>query len=149
MTEAVAGWYPDPAGSPAHRWWDGARWTDQLQPADPAAGARQGLPAYAQPAGGQPPYGQLPYGQLPYGQPAYGMPARPSSGWQRNQMSYITMIIAAAYLVIALTANVVFIGILPVLMTVRAFNRKEKLAPVAAVCAGIAVLVSLLALASH
>ena len=24
-----AGWYPDPAGGPAQRYWDGARWTEQ------------------------------------------------------------------------------------------------------------------------
>lgn len=24
-----AGWYPDPAGDPRPRWWDGAQWTDQ------------------------------------------------------------------------------------------------------------------------
>ena len=33
-----AGWYPDPDGSPAHRYWDGARWTDALSNAIPPAG---------------------------------------------------------------------------------------------------------------
>jgi hypothetical protein len=27
---AVAGWYPDPAGRHEHRFWDGARWTDNV-----------------------------------------------------------------------------------------------------------------------
>ena len=26
------GWYPDPGGSAAWRWWDGERWTDDLEP---------------------------------------------------------------------------------------------------------------------
>jgi hypothetical protein len=26
-----AGWYPDPAGGNGKRWWDGVRWTDNLQ----------------------------------------------------------------------------------------------------------------------
>jgi Protein of unknown function (DUF2510) len=25
-----AGWYPDPSGQSAHRWWDGNRWTDHV-----------------------------------------------------------------------------------------------------------------------
>ena len=35
---SAAGWYPDPAGSAAHRYWDGSRWTDALSSAIPLAG---------------------------------------------------------------------------------------------------------------
>jgi hypothetical protein len=32
VTGAIpAGWYPDPAGGDGKRWWDGSRWTDNLQ----------------------------------------------------------------------------------------------------------------------
>ena len=31
-TLAPRGWYPDPGGTAAWRWWDGARWTDDLHP---------------------------------------------------------------------------------------------------------------------
>ncbi|SDT47062.1 DUF2510 domain-containing protein [Actinoplanes derwentensis] len=27
-----AGWYADPSGLPARRWWDGSQWTDHIQP---------------------------------------------------------------------------------------------------------------------
>lgn len=27
-----AGWYADPSGLPARRWWDGGQWTDHIQP---------------------------------------------------------------------------------------------------------------------
>ncbi|WP_328711062.1 DUF2510 domain-containing protein [Nocardia salmonicida] len=29
-----AGWYPDPQGGPAPRWWNGVDWTDQVKPTD-------------------------------------------------------------------------------------------------------------------
>lgn len=35
---AAPGWYPDPGGSAAHRYWDGARWTEALSSAIPPAG---------------------------------------------------------------------------------------------------------------
>ena len=37
-TPPQPGWYPDPGGSGAHRYWDGSRWTDALSSAIPPAG---------------------------------------------------------------------------------------------------------------
>ena len=31
MTNVPAGWYPDPAGSPHQRWWDGSNWSQTTQ----------------------------------------------------------------------------------------------------------------------
>lgn len=50
MTEPAAGWYRDPAGGSAWRWWDGSSWTEHVrsseQPAAevPAAPLRSGGP---------------------------------------------------------------------------------------------------------
>jgi hypothetical protein len=33
------GWYPDPAGGAGKRWWDGSRWTDNIQEPEPVAPA--------------------------------------------------------------------------------------------------------------
>lgn len=39
--QTTAGWYDD--GSGTMRWWDGQNWTDQVQPAPPAAGGVGGM----------------------------------------------------------------------------------------------------------
>jgi uncharacterized protein YxjI len=43
---APPGWYPDPAGSPGARWWDGQGWTEHVQ--------QQTVPAPQQDPGGRP-----------------------------------------------------------------------------------------------
>jgi len=52
---APAGWYPDPAGAPGQRWWDGVQWTAHRQGAVPPAAT----PTYA-PAAPYAPFGMLP-----------------------------------------------------------------------------------------
>ncbi|GLY08140.1 DUF2510 domain-containing protein [Actinoplanes sp. NBRC 101535] len=47
-TTVPAGWYADPHGLPAQRWWDGQAWTDHLHPDEP------------QPPVAQPPYLAVP-----------------------------------------------------------------------------------------
>lgn len=48
MSNARAGWYDDAAGN--QRWWDGERWTDDVQPqADVSAGPAAMVPAPPRP----------------------------------------------------------------------------------------------------
>ncbi|MDE3204822.1 MAG: TPM domain-containing protein [Acidobacteriota bacterium] len=61
----------------------------------------------------------------------------------RNQASALAIGLAALYIVIALAAHVVFFGIVPVVTAVRAFRRREALAPLAAVAAGLSVVVAI------
>ncbi|GAA2661101.1 DUF2510 domain-containing protein [Streptomyces lunalinharesii] len=77
MTEHPAvpqGWYQDPSGAAALRWWDGARWTEHTQAAPPQAPVPQQPypPQAAQPPVQQQPYPpQQPYPQQPYPQQQY------------------------------------------------------------------------------
>lgn len=41
-----AGWYADPSGLPATRWWDGQKWTDHLQPGPAVLPPTAGLGGY-------------------------------------------------------------------------------------------------------
>ncbi|NMO53674.1 DUF2510 domain-containing protein [Actinoplanes sp. TBRC 11911] len=56
FTATPAGWYADPSGQPAQRWWDGQAWTAHVQPTPPAPVSAQQFygqtadPAYGQPA---------------------------------------------------------------------------------------------------
>ncbi len=51
MTSPTPGWYPDPAGADALRWWDGAQWTEHLQ--QQAAAPAPAQTAQTAPAGQQ------------------------------------------------------------------------------------------------
>jgi hypothetical protein len=147
MSEAVAGWYPDPAGGAQQRWWDGAQWTNDTAPVAAGAGYPAQQPAWVYGQSVQQGYPQGQYGQQTAGYPIQGTNApQQASSWRRNRYSFITMIVGVVYVLLAFEAHLVVIGILPVLMTVRAFRAREKLAPAAALVAGIAVAIGLFAL---
>jgi hypothetical protein len=161
-----AGWYADPSGGAAFRWWDGTTWTDSTSPgaAVPPSAAPPAGPAYGS-AGEAPytptgtpspfPYGGQPGSAAPVGQ-TFGQPYQPdlarspyqraalapAVGWRRNQYAFWTLGIAAVYVVIAVFAGFVFIGILPVLYAFRSMQRREPLFPLAIVGAALAVIVA-------
>ncbi|MEX1365516.1 MAG: DUF2510 domain-containing protein [Nannocystaceae bacterium] len=70
------GWYPDPSGAPAMRWFDGRQWTPQT--AAMGSVPMGGMPAQPQQGYGHPP--QQGYGQP---QPGYGHP--PQQGYGHPQ----------------------------------------------------------------
>ncbi len=110
----------------------------------PYGQAPYGQQSYGQQSYGQAPYGQASYGQASYGQASYGQPVVPTGNLlRRNRYTAITVAVAIIYAVVGLSAHIVFIGIVPILFAVRAFRSKEKLAVLAAVAAGISVVLTL------
>jgi hypothetical protein len=146
------------------RWWDGTSWTEHTQQPGPAAtygtpahgtptytAPTYGTPTYATPTYATPTYATPTYATPPYATPAYGpmgshaQPQRLSFGKQ-NSLSLTTIGVVALYIVIAVSTRVVILGILPVMLSIRAVNRKEALAPIAVVAAIVAVGIAVLAL---
>jgi hypothetical protein len=124
MTSPAPGWYPDPSGAPALKWWDGYHWTDH----------QQYQSATAQPPG--------PLG----GWYAPGSTSAPTavavqrhSARVKNTYASITFGVVALYLVLTVSAGISVLGILPALMTYRSFRAQEKLAPVALIATVVAI----------
>ena len=121
------GWHPDPSNpGGALRWWDGVAWTTHT---------RQAAPSASQAAA------PLPIALLtqPYA------PANVSFA-QRNRHCLTAIGVVALYVLLAMTTHFVLIGIVPVMLSIRAFKAKETLAPAAVAAAIIAVVVAFSAL---
>jgi uncharacterized protein DUF2510 len=149
---APPGWHPDPSNpGGALRWWDGNAWTTHTQQAPPGAPAVAASPVHPSQGAATitPSYGSGSYGAASYGSASYGggtyAPAQVSFA-RRNQQSLTAIGIVVLYVLLAMTTHFVLIGILPVLMSIRAIRAKETLAPAAVAAAVIAVLVAFAAL---
>jgi Protein of unknown function (DUF2510) len=159
-TPPPPGWHPDPGDARQLRWWDGNQWTDytkspESSPGDqqpPGGGGTQQQGQGYPPNGGPPTGYNQPYGQgrrgMGYGMGGMGM----GRGYGRfgmrgpNSLSWTAIIFGGIYLVIALATGFAIIGIVPVLYTFRAFQRREKLAPLAAVISAIVVIIAVVSL---
>jgi len=105
MTTTPAGWYPDPGGSGAARWWDGTAWGDQLQ-----AVPQPVVQPAAQPWG------------------ATSLPAAPDTYAKRNTASLIALALAVVCVLIAVTTGYVVFALVPAFVAITAVQKKEPLA---------------------
>jgi hypothetical protein len=65
---------------------------------------------------------------------------------QRNPKAVAAIAVAVGYILLAAATGIVLLGIVPVMLSIRSFQRGEKLAPVALAAAVVAVLFALSAL---
>ena len=109
-----------------------------------------GQPGYAS-AGQAPPAAGVQQPIYANYQPAQGSlgPRGIARGRGPNSFSLTAIGFAALYLVLALTTNFVLLGIVPVVTSVRAFQRGEKLAPLAALAAAVTVATAVYFLGFH
>ncbi|MDF0529021.1 hypothetical protein P0W64_11490 [Tsukamurella sp. 8F] len=90
-----------------------------------------------------PPQGSL----YPQAQPLPVVTTPPGRfGWARNQCTIVALVVALVYILLAETSHLVVIGIVPVVLAIRAIARREPLCLVAVVAAVAAVAISIHAL---
>ncbi|HMD44713.1 MAG TPA: hypothetical protein VKG43_01040 [Acidimicrobiales bacterium] len=85
----------------------------------------------------------------PASQPYGGAPGGQATFAHRNQLSLTTLVVVALYILVAVSTHLAFIGILPVVLSIRAASRREPLAPLAVVGAVAALVVGITTLAHH
>jgi Protein of unknown function (DUF2510) len=149
MSIAPAGWHPDPSNpAGALRWWDGSAWTAHTHPAvaAPPPAAQYGAPPPAAQYGAPPPAWAAGHSGVATGYAPVRQAQQQLSFAKRNSLSLTAAGVVGLYVVLALTTGIVFLGIFPVILSVRAIGRKEPLAPAAVVAAIAAIAVAFLAL---
>jgi hypothetical protein len=129
-------WHPDPHDPTMLRWWDGNQWTDHRCP--PPAVPQPGFQAQVAPTAGYQAYPAI-----------QGVPLANRRTRSTNRFSWTAIGFAAGYLVLAATTNFVLLGIIPVMSSIRAFQRREKLAPFAAIAAVVTVASTVYFLTHH
>lgn len=154
---APPGWHPDPSNpGAALRWWDGRTWTTHTHQA--AISTHYVAPSAYQAAASTPTVATTPAAAWPGGSPtltsnhvsgSYGSGSYASANVsfaKRNSHSVTAIGVVALYVLLAVTTHFVLLGILPVLLSVRAIKAKETLAPAAVAAAVVAVAVAFAAL---
>jgi uncharacterized membrane protein HdeD (DUF308 family) len=77
------------------------------------------------------------------------MPMGQATFARRNQRSLTAAGVAALYIIVAITTHIVFFGIFPLILSVRAWQARETLAPLAIAVTAVAIIVGFTALAAH
>jgi Protein of unknown function (DUF2510) len=153
-TETPPGWHPDPADPVSSmRWWDGTQWTSHVLPVTAPAPGPSGAPARTN-GGPSGPNGARPgpSGQNGTNPGWYGPTGPPEwSGAQvsfarRNQRSLTAAGVATLYIIVAVVAHLVFFGILPLILSIRAWQARETLAPLAIAVTVVAILIGVVGL---
>jgi hypothetical protein len=112
------------------------------QPVVTATTVATGVPATAG-AASYPAYGSSQY------VPPAAVTSHAGTSQSPNRYALITFGIVALYLLLAVTTRIVFIGVLPVLMSIRSKSANEPLAPFAIGAAVLSIIVAFAVLSHH